>query len=365
MFIHEMQRWPDFTWDGKQIAVKLGEVRYRQGKILGQMQVLGFEIREETMLDTLTLDVLKSNEIEGKILNAAQVRSSVAIHLGIDIAGAVKTDRELDGVVEMMLDATQDYHTPLTLARLFGWHGALFPKGWSGWKEIKVAEWRDSSMEVVSGAMGKEIIHFTAPDAKLVPAEMKRFLNWLNDSQPIDDVIKAAIAHLWFVTIHPFDDGNGRIARAIGDLQLAKADKSKQRFYSMSAQIQKERNAYYHILEHTQKGNLDITEWLEWFLNCLDRSMEHTEQTIIKILKRNYFWEAHRDLEFNLRQKKMLQVLLDNFFGKLSVSKWALMTKTSTDTALRDIQGLLKMDILKQDGAGRNISYQLKEHQKY
>lgn len=362
MYIHQLKNWPNFDWDSSKISAKLGEVRYRQGKILGQMQALGFKLQEETMLQTLTLDVIKSSEIEGEILNHDQVRSSIARRLGIEVAGTVTADRNIEGVVEMMLDATQNYQNDLTKDRIFGWHAALFPTGRSGIYKIIVANWRKDIMQVTSGPMGKEIVHFEAPAPIVVPNEMHTFLIWLESENEIDPVIKAAIAHLWFVTIHPFDDGNGRIARAITDMLLARADQSKQRFYSMSAQIQKERNDYYNILESTQRGDLTITDWLEWFLDCLYRSMENTDLTIEKTIERGAFWEVHRDKSFNARQTKMLQVLLDNFFGNLNVSKWAKITKTSTDTALRDIKDLLEKEILVQEGAGRNTSYKLNIH---
>lgn len=360
MYIHQKQKWPNFNWEADKISAKLGKARHLQGKILGQMQALGFKFREETMLQTLTLDVIKTSEIEGKVLSSDQVRSSIARRLGIEVAGAVAAERDVEGVVEMMLDATQNYQDPLTQDRIFNWHAALFPTGRSGMYKIKVADWRDDIMQVKSGPMGKEIIHFEAPSPDRVPNEMTAFLDWLNDEQELDPVIKAAIAHLWFVTIHPFDDGNGRIARAIADIQLARAEQSKQRFYSMSAQIQIERKEYYDILESTQKGDLNITPWLKWFLNCLFRSMEYTEQTIDKIIERGRFWETHRDIEFNIRQQKMLQLLLDDFFGKLNVSKWSKITKTSTDTALRDIHDLIKKDVLEQEGSGRSTAYKLK-----
>jgi Fic family protein len=360
MQIHEAYGWPDFNWSLDKFSSKLGEVRHRQGKILGQMQALGFRLQEETMLQTVTLDVIKSSEIEGKLLDHDQVRSSIARRLGIDVVDTVAAERDVEGVVEMMLDATQNYQDPLTEDRLFGWHSALFPTGRSGMYKIKVGAWRQDVIQVTSGPMGKETIHFEAPAAAKVPVEMRRFLHWLNDDQHLDPVIKAAIAHFWFVTIHPFDDGNGRIARAIADMQLAKSDQSKQRFYSMSAQIQKERNAYYDILESSQKGDLDITNWLEWFLDCLYRSMEHTEQMIEKIIARSRFWETNRDVEFNVRQQKMLRSLLDDFFGKHNVSKWSKMTNTSTDTALRDLQDLVRKGILDQQGGGRSTSYTLK-----
>jgi Fic family protein len=359
MYIHQRKDWTKFTWDAAVITPLLGQVRHKQGKILGVMQVLGFRLQEETVLKTLTLDVVKSSEIEGEQLNPEQVRSSIARRLGIEIAGAVPAERNVEGVVEMLLDATQRYDAPLTDERLFGWHAALFPTGRSGIYKIKTAAWRDEAMQVTSGPMGKETVHFEAPNAHRVPAEMDLFLEWFNADQDIDPVLKAAFAHLWFVTIHPFEDGNGRITRAITDLQLARADQSKQRFYSMSAQIQADRNRYYDILESTQRGDLDITPWLEWFLTCLLHAMTQTDYTISLTLKRAQFWETHRTTVFNARQQKILQLLLDDFFGKLTVSKYAKITKVSTDTSLRDIQDLMAKGILVQDGSGRGSSYKL------
>ena len=359
MYIHERKNWTDFNWNAEVITPLLGEVRHRQGKILGVMQGLGFRLQEETVLKTLTLDVVKSSEIEGEQLNPDQVRSSIARRLGIEIAGAVAAERNVEGVVEMLLDATQQYDKPLTDDRLYDWHAALFPTGRSGMYKIKTAAWRDDAMQVTSGPMGKETVHFEAPAASKVPEEMKAFLKWFNAEQDLDPVLKAAFAHLWFVTIHPFEDGNGRITRAITDMQLARADKSKQRFYSMSAQIQAERKQYYDMLESTQKGDQDITPWLEWFLNCLLRSMEQTDETISLTLKRAQFWETHRTKDFNARQQKILQLLLDDFYGKLNVSKYAKITKVSTDTALRDIQDLVGKNILEQEGSGRSTSYKL------
>lgn len=361
MYVHQLKKWPNFIWDANKLASKLGEVRHRQGKILGQVKALGFKFQEETMLQTLTLDIVKSSEIEGELLNPEQVRSSIAKRLGIEVGGIVNVERNVDGIVEMRLDATQHYKDILTEDRLFGWHASLFPSGRSGMYKIKVAGWRNHAMQVTSGPMGGETVHFEAPQVDRLPPEMLSFLSWLNTKQELDDVIKAAIAHFWFVTIHPFDDGNGRIARAIADMQLARSDQSEQRFYSMSAQIQKERNAYYTILENTQKNDLDITDWLNWFLDCLYRSMGNTEQSIKSTLERAGFWATHKHVDFNIRQHKMLQVLLDDFFGTLHVSKWAKMTKTSTDTALRDIQDLVKKNILIQEGAGRSTSYKIKE----
>lgn len=360
MYIHQRKDWPNFTWDADKISPLLGAVRHNQGKILGQMQALGFKLQEETMLKALTLDVVKTSQIEGELLNPEQVRSSIARRLGIEIAGAVPAERSVEGIVEMLLDATQSYAKPLTAERLFDWHAALFPTGRSGMYKINVGAWRTDVMQVTSGPMGKEIIHFEAPPAAKVPAEMQQFLDWMEANQEIDLVIRAAIAHLWFVTIHPFDDGNGRIARAIADLQLARADQSSQRFYSMSAQIQAERNKYYDILENTQKGDLDITPWLEWFLDCLMHSMAQTDEVVSKTLTCAKFWETHREIELNARQQKILNLLLDDFFGVLNVSKYAKINKTSTDTALRDIKDLMLKDILEQEGSGRSTTYRLK-----
>jgi Fic family protein len=360
MYIYEQKNWPKFAWDTELITKILGSVRHRQGKILGQMQALGFQIQEETMLKALTMDVMKSSEIEGELLNPEQVRSSIARRLGIEIAGAIPSERNVEGIVEMMLDATQHYTIPLTEERLFDWHAALFPIGRSGMHKIKTAAWRDDVMQVTSGPMGKERVHFEAPAASKVPREMSLFLEWIEKEQNLDLVLKAGLAHLWFVTIHPFDDGNGRIARALTDMLLAQADKSPQRFYSMSAQIQAERNEYYNILENTQKGDLDITPWLIWFLDCLIRSMDQTDETIAKTMVRAQFWETHKETLLNARQQKILQLLLDNFYGNLNVSKYAKIVKTSTDTALRDLQDLVKKDIIEQLGSGRSTSYRLK-----
>ena len=360
MYIYEQKNWPKFAWDTELITKILGSVRHRQGKILGQMQALGFQIQEETMLKALTMDVMKSSEIEGELLNPEQVRSSIARRLGIEIAGAIPSERNVEGIVEMMLDATQHYTIPLTEERLFDWHAALFPTGRSGMHKIKTAAWRDDVMQVTSGPMGKERVHFEAPAASKVPREMSLFLEWIEKEQNLDLVLKAGLAHLWFVTIHPFDDGNGRIARALTDMLLAQADKSPQRFYSMSAQIQAERNEYYNILENTQKGDLDITPWLIWFLDCLIRSMDQTDETIAKTMVRAQFWETHKETLLNARQQKILQLLLDNFYGNLNVSKYAKIVKTSTDTALRDLQDLVKKDIIEQLGSGRSTSYRLK-----
>lgn len=364
VYIHEKENWTNFIWDNKQVMLKLGEARNLQGKLLGKMESLGFELQDEAVLDTLTLDVLKSSEIEGEFLEREQVRSSIARRLGIDIAGAVESERHVEGIVEMMLDATQRYDLPLTKDRLFGWHAALFPSGWSNLYKITVADWRKDTtgpMQVVSGPMGKEKVHYQAPNSDRIELEMKKFLQWFENDNDIDLVLKAAIAHLWFVTIHPFDDGNGRITRAITDMMLARSDKSIRRFYSMSAQIRIERKQYYKNLEKTQKGSSDITEWILWFLQCLINAIHSTEGTLTKILYKAEFWKLHSTTIFNERQQKMLNNLLDGFDGKLTTSKWAKINKCSQDTALRDIQDLINKDILqKEPSGGRSTNYELK-----
>jgi len=358
IYIHQLSDWPQFTWDAGKLANLLAAVRHKQGKLAGNMSALGFNLRSEAMLNTLTLDILKSNEIEGEILNPDQVRSSLARHLGLEIAGLVPADRHVDGVVEMMLDATQKYAGPLTADRLFGWHTAMFPAGRSGLHKITIGDWRKGPMQVVSGAWGKEKVHFEAPEAEKLDMEMQQFLTWFNSPMDIDPVIKAAIAHFWFVTIHPFDDGNGRIARAIADLQLARADESPQRFYSMSAQIQKERKSYYDILENSQKGDLDISGWIEWFLTCLNNALSATNEILSTVMYKAQFWERQSETTLNARQILMLNKLLDGFIGKLTTSKWAKIAKCSHDTALRDIQDLVEKSILiKDDAGGRSTSY--------
>lgn len=362
VYIHQLKGWPNFTWDQEKLGKRVAELRHRQGRLLGRMESLGFSLQAEASLQTLTLDVLKSSEIEGEILDAEQVRSSIARRLGMDIAGLIPADRNVDGVVEMMLDATQYYQKPLNDERLFDWHAAMFPTGRSGIHKIVAGGWRDNSkkdpMQVVSGAIGREVVHFQAPDSDVVEEEMKKFFDWFNSTVSIDAVIKAAIAHLWFVTIHPFDDGNGRIARAIADKQLARADETNQRFYSMSAQIRKERKEYYDILERTQKDGLDITEWLTWFLECLNSALMATDETLATVLKKAKFCEKYAVNSLNERQVLMMNKLLDGFVGKLTSSKWATIAKCSSDTAVRDINDLLQRGILTKEAAGgRSTSY--------
>jgi Fic family protein len=361
MYIHEHAGWTDFSWDVKKVQVKLGEARNQQGRLLGKMESLGFDIQNEALLKTLTLDVMKSSEIEGAFLDSEQVRSSIARRLGLDISGAVASDRHVDGIVEMMLDATQNYSITLTKERLFGWHAALFPSGWSHLTRITVGDWRKDSagpMQVVSGPMGKERVHFQAPDSDRIDLEMEKFLEWYDAKQEIDLVLKAAVAHIWFVTIHPFDDGNGRITRAITDMTLARSDKSVRRFYSMSAQIRLERKQYYDQLEKAQRGSSDITEWILWFLNCLMDAIGSSEEVFSKILLKARFWKLHSTTLLNDRQKKTINKLLDGFEGKLTTSKWAKINKCSQDTALRDIQDLVWKEIFqKEEGGGRSTSY--------
>lgn len=364
MYIHQLHQWPDFTWDIGEIAPLLAAVRFKQGALLGYMGHLGFDLRSEAILKTLTQDVVKSSEIEGEILDLDQVRSSIARRLGMDIAGLVPSDRHVDGVVEMMLDATQRYNGQLDQERLFGWHAALFPTGHSSMYRIVVGDWRKNTrndpMQVMSGAMGREKVHFQAPDSEKLPAEMKRFLAWFNSDVAIDPLLKAAVAHLWFVTIHPFEDGNGRISRAIADLQLARADGGPQRFYSMSAQIRLERKYYYSILEETQSGDLDITKWLKWFLECLGRAINASDTVLASVMRKAKLRMMPVAQAFNDRQLLVLNKLLGGFEGKLTSSKWAKMAKCSQDTATRDIQDLVVKGILVKDEAGgRSTNYLL------
>lgn len=362
-YIHDRPDWPRFQWRADKLAARLADVRHKQGRLLGRMENLGFNLKAEASLQALTEDVIKSSEIEDEILDRNQVRSSIARRLGIDIGALAPADRHVEGTVDMTLDATQNYDHPVTAERLFGWHAALFPTGRSGIMKIVVGGWRteqSGAMQVVSGPAGREHIHFEAPAAKRLDNEMSAFLDWFNTDRDSDPVIKAAIAHVWFVTIHPFEDGNGRIARAIADLALARSEQSKQRFYSMSDQIRKERNAYYGILEKIQRGTLDITDWLQWFLDCLDRAFDGAEMIIGNVLYKARFWECHGASSLNDRQRRMLNRLLDGFEGKLTSSKWAKIVKISQATAARDIEDLIDKGILQKDAAGgRSTSYSL------
>jgi Fic family protein len=362
-YIHQLSAWPQFAWDQHRLAGQLAAVRHRQGRLIGRMQALGFGLREEAVLQTLTEDVLKSSEIEGEVLDKEEVRSSIARRLGMEAAGVPSADRDVEGVVEMMLDATQKFGDRLTADRLLAWHASLFPTGRSGMRKILVGAWRDDRsgpMQVVSGADGRERVHYEAPAAANLNSEMKAFFDWFNSEGDIDPVLKAALTHLWFVTIHPFDDGNGRIARAIADMALARSENSPQRFYSMSAQIRRERNAYYDMLEATQKAELDVTSWMEWFLGCLDRAFEGAEETLSFVFRKAEFWRTHAATPLNGRQRDMINRLLDGFDGKLTSSKWASLEKCSPDTALRDIADLVERGILrKNEGGGRSTSYAL------
>lgn len=359
-YIHEFPNWTDFTWQDIVINSVFGEVRLLQGKIIGQMNALGFSAKAEATLNSLTSDVVKSSEIEGEFLNFEQVRSSIARRLGIDTAGLVPSSRHIEGVVEMMLDATQRYNFPLDENRLFGWHAALFPTGYSGPYKIEAGHYRTGQMQVVSGAMGREKVHYEAVKPELIKAEMDRFLDWFNNENHLDPVLKAAIAHFWFIIIHPFDDGNGRIGRAITDMLLARSEGSGERFYSISGQILTERKRYYEVLQKVQYSSDDITEWLEWFLSCLRNALLSTENTTQRILRKAEFWKLHENTYVNERQRFMINKLLGDFEGKLQTSKWAKMTKTSTDTALRDIRDLVEKGILTQtDEKGRSAGYKL------
>jgi Fic family protein len=359
-YIYQYRQWPHFTWDDTEVNGILGRVRHLQGKIMGQMASLGFSMKEEALLSTLTTDVIKSSEIEGETLSYEQVRSSIAKRLGMEYAGMTPATRDVDGVVEMMLNATQNYKEQLTEERLFGWHAALFPSGWSGMQRIDAGCYRKGIMQVVSGPMGKEKIHYLAPAPERVKQEMDLFLEWFNAESKQDAVLKAAISHFWFIIIHPFDDGNGRIARTLSDMLLARSEDSSQRFYSLSNYIMIEKRGYYAVLQKVQHSNGDITEWLNWFLNCLHHALESTEKTMYKVLQKADFWDRHKETLLNRRQRLMLNKLLDGFDGKLRTSKWAKITKCSADTALRDIKDLIDKGILrKEKSGGRSTNYEI------
>jgi len=360
MYIYDYPEWWNFTYDTSLIINKLAATRACQGRLLGELSAVGFSFQNEAVMTNLSLEIVKSSEIEGEILNYEMVRSSVAQRLGISTAGMVQPTRYIDGVVEMMLDATMNYKNPVTDERLFGWHNVLFPTGMSGLYRIDVAKYRTHEMQVVSGPIGFETIHYQAPTPEKVPEEMERLRQWINSEQPIDPILKAAIAHLWFVTIHPFDDGNGRIARALTEMLLSRADKSPKRFYSMSNQIQIDKNNYYKILEATQKSEGDITEWILWFLGSIEKSIEASSTTLSSVITKTRFWEAHSEMKLNERQKKLINMLFDGFFGNLNTSKWAKIAKCSNDTALNDINDLIFKGILKKnEGGGKNTSYSL------
>ncbi len=364
-YIHQNDDWPSFRWDDAALATCLAAVRHAQGRLLGQMEGLGFRLRDEADLISMTAEVVKSSAIEGERLDDQEVRSSLARRLGIEIGGATHVSRAVEGVVDMMLDATRKHGDPLTEDRLFGWHAALFPTGRNGMRRIAVGSWRTAEcgpMQVVSGRLGREKVHFEAPQAERLPEEMGTFLAWFNQKPSTDPVLHAALAHFWFVTIHPFEDGNGRIARAIADMSLARSDGTEQRFYSMSAQIEAERKDYYAVLESSQKGDLDITEWLTWFITCLGRSIDRAEETLSSVLRKAHVWQRIGNAGVSDRQRKVLNRLLDGFDGKLTSSKYAKLAKCSSDTALRDIRDLLDLGILLQNpGGGRSVSYRIFE----
>jgi Fic family protein len=363
VYIWERANWPNLTWDSPGLAPLIAQVSREQGRLLGRMEALGFDVRRQAHLTTLTEDVVRSSEIEGEKLDGGRVRSSIARRLGMDIGGYLPADRDVEGVVEMMLDATTHYAQRLDTDRLFGWHAALFPTGRSGMEKITVGNWRtdeNGPMQVVSGPIVRRKVHYEAPPATRVPREMKRFLAWFEAPGRTDPLLTAGLAHLWFVTIHPFEDGNGRLARAIADMALARSEGSSQRFYSMSAQIRRERNEYYAALEHTQKGPLDVTHWQEWFLRCLQRAIAGSQETLSAVLEKAHFWERYAQESLNERQIKVLNRLLDGFEGKLTTSKWAKLAKCSQDTAYRDILDLVQRGALQKDsGGGRSTSYSL------
>jgi Fic family protein len=357
----QLPDWPHFWFDAASLAAVLARVHQAQGRLLGRMENLGFRLRNEATLQAATDDVVKSSEIEGEHLNRETVRSSVARRLGIDLKVTAKADRHIEGIVEMMLDATRRFAKPLTPERLFGWYAALFPTGYSGFSKIQTGGWRDDAagpMQVVSGPMGREKVHYQAPPAERLEKEMRTFLRWFDAQQDLDLVIKAGLAHIWFVTIHPFDDGNGKIARCVCDMALARSEQSSQRFYSLSAQIQQELKDYYELLERTQKGGLDVTEWLDWFLGCVERALENSE--LSAIIAKAEFWHRWAGTPLNERQIKIINRLLDGFEGKLTSSKWASITKCSPDVALRDANDLIARGLLKRSEAGgRSTNYDL------
>lgn len=362
-YIWQNEAWPNFVYDQSRVAPLLAQVHRAQGHLLGRMHDIGLDLRDQAAVRVLTEDVLKTSEIEGEKLNRDSVRSSIARRLGVDIGALAPADRQADGVVDMVLDATQRYDEPLTVERLYGWHAALFPVGYSSLNRIRVGQWRDDSqgpMQVVSGPIHRQKVHFEAPPADRLDIEVQDFLNWFNSDQQDDPVVKAGLAHLWFVTIHPFEDGNGRIARAVGDMALARAERSIQRYYSLSAQIRWEREAYYDHLEATQKSDLDVTQWLEWFLGCLLRAVQGAAETLASVLSKAHFWQRWSAVPMNDRQIKILNKLLDGFEGKLTSRKWAVIAKCSQDTALRDINELLEQGVLRKlDAGGRSTAYEL------
>lgn len=362
-YIHDYDNWWQFRYDSLRIMNELGRVRSKQGMIIGRMLSLGFDSQDEAVLSNISMELVRSSEIEGERLNLEEVRSSLARRLGISMAGMVSSSRYVEGVVEMQLDATQNYNRPLSSARLFGWHNVLFPTGISGLYRIEVRKYRTGEMQVVSGAMGMERVHYQAPAADRVPSEMERFISWVNNDKLTDAVLKAALAHLWFVSIHPFDDGNGRIARALTDMLLARSENCGKRFYSVSAEMKLRQKEYYDVLERTQHGDGEITEWLLWFLHCFEQALDSAADTLSSVLRKADFWERNRNVSFNERQRKLLNMQFDGFFGKLTTSKWAKIAKCSTDTALNDIRDLVAKGVLKKtEEGGRSTNYVLVEN---
>lgn len=358
MYIHEYEDWHLFTWDKDEISFKLCDVNKKVGHLMGRLSLIGFDAQMSAVVEALSYDIIASSEIEGVELNNVQVRSSVARKLGVKIFDSTESSRYVDGIVEMSLDATENYDKILTNERLFGWHNCLFPTGWSNAVEIDVAKYRSGGMKVVSGMFGREKVHYVAPPAEKVAEEMKRFLDWFNSGETHNDYVKSAIAHLWFVCIHPFDDGNGRIGRAIADMALSQAESSKMRFFSISYQINKDKKRYYEILERTQKGNRDITEWISWYLDCLIRSIEHSDELLSKVLNKAIFWQKHTDVAISERQREVLNLYLDGYPGKLTVKNWAKRVKVSVDTAARDIKDLVEKGVLiPQQGRVRDVFY--------
>ncbi len=362
-YIHDQADWPAFCWNEAGISSLLAMARHEQGRLLGRMGGLGFGLKGEADLSMVAEEVLKSSAIEGEKLNPAEVRSSLARRLGMDAGGLPLPGRAVDGVVEMMLDATRNYEQPLTEARLYGWQAALFPTGYSGLRRITTGAWRTCEadpMQVVSGRPGFELVHYEAPDAGRIPEEMHRFLSWFNAPPAIDPLLKAALAHFWFVTLHPFEDGNGRIARAIAELALARSDGHPQRFYSMSAAIDSKRDEYYAVLEQVQKGDLDITPWMRWFITCFRNALSRAEQSLASVLRKAVVWQQLGSHEINDRQRKVINLLLGDFKGKLTSGKYAKLTRCSSDTALRDLRDLMNKGVLlKSEAGGRSTSYQL------
>ncbi len=361
LYIHQKENWTNFRWEQSEVTDLLLEVRQLQGYLLGKTESLGFNLKNEANLEILIQDVVQTSDIEGEIFNPEQVRSSIAMRLGLADAGVSHSNRSIDGVVDMTLDAIRNRDKQLSAKRLFAWHSALFPMGRSGIYSIEVGKWRTGRMQVVSGAWGRQKVHFEAPVPERLDTEMKYFVHWFNTENEIDSVLKAAIAHFWFITIHPFDDGNGRIARAIADAQLAMADGMNWRFYSMSSQINADKKAYYRVLEQTQKGDGDITEWLKWFLNCLKKALVSSEEIIGRIIRKHHFFVKNADKISNDRQRKILTRLLDGFEGNLTSSKYAKIAKTSADTALRDLNDLVEKGVLiKSSSGGRSTHYLIK-----